>query len=196
MNPKRKTLAAAVLTGALGFLIPVGSIAQGPGEQIRATVEKVQTILRKPSNGGTENDLRELISRRFSFEEMAKRSLGSHWRDLTMEEQKEFTQLFTDLLARNYIDRIQAYNNEKIVFTGERRDGRYAEVESRVVQRDGNEFSIDYRLQLMGDEWKVYDVVIENISLVNNYRSQFNRVILNSSYEELIRRIKQKVGRL
>jgi phospholipid transport system substrate-binding protein len=195
MSAKGKTLGAAALMGALCFLIPARSIAQGPEEQIRATVEKVLTILRNPSNGGTESELRELISRRFSFEEMAKRSLGYHWRDLTTNEQKEFAELFKDLLERAYIDRIQAYHNEKIIFTGERRDGRYAEVESRVVQRDGKEFSIDYKLQLMGDEWKVYDVVIENISLVNNYRSQFNRVILNSSYEELIRRIKEKLGR-
>ncbi|MGH7845282.1 MAG: MlaC/ttg2D family ABC transporter substrate-binding protein [Candidatus Binatia bacterium] len=157
-------------------------------------MEQVLAILRKPANGGAGNELRELISRRFSFEEMAKRSLGSHWRDLTTDEQKGFVQLFTELLERNYIDRIKAYTDEKVIFTGERRDEGYAEVESRVVKREGQEFSIDYRLHLMGDEWKVYDVVIENISLVNNYRSQFNRVILNSSYKELIRRMKEKLG--
>ena len=102
-------------------------------------------------------------------------------------------QLFTDLLERAYIDQIESYSDQKFVYTKETVDEDYAEVQSKLVSsKTGEEFSINYRVRLVGREWKVYDVVIENISLVNNYRSQFNRVIANQSYEELIRRMRDK----
>jgi len=126
------------------------------------------------------------------FEEMAKRALGSHWRRRNPKEQQEFVRLFSDLLENAYISRIEAYNNEKLVYTGEKLDGQYAEVQSRMATSKGEEYSINYKVRLVNSQWKVYDVVIENISLVNNYRSQFNRVITKSSYEDLILRLKEK----
>jgi phospholipid transport system substrate-binding protein len=122
---------------------------------------------------------------------MAKRSLGSHWRRLTPAQEQEFVRLFTNLLETNYMGEITAYDNKKIVFTNERRDGNYAVVESRVVPESGKAISLDYKLHRRGAEWKVYDVAIENISLVNNYRSQFNRVIANSSFDDLMERLRQ-----
>lgn len=188
-----RILLTILLIGTAGFLASTPLDAATPREDVQATVEKVLTILRNDKDGKSERQLRTVISQRFDFGEMAKRSLGSHWRDLKSDEQQEFVRLFTDLLANTYIDRIQEYTNEKVIFTGERRDGDYATVESRMVPRDGKKFSIDYKLHLIGGEWRVYDVVIENVSLVNNYRSQFNRVILNSSYKELVRRLEGKL---
>jgi phospholipid transport system substrate-binding protein len=170
-------------------IAPVRAAAT-PTEQVEATVRSVLTILRQHPASETK-ELEQAIGERFDFEEMAKRSLGSHWRDLTPQQQEQFVTLFTDLLKDTYIDEIKAYNNEKVIFTGERRDGAYAVVQSRIVPKDGPPISVDYRLQLTGDEWKVYDVIIENVSLVNNYRSQFNRVWVNGSFEELIRRMKR-----
>ena len=170
-------------------IAPVRAAAT-PTEQVEATVRSVLTILRQHPASETK-ELEQAIGERFDFEEMAKRSLGSHWRDLTPQQQEQFVTLFTDLLKDTYIDEIKAYNNEKVIFTGERRDGAYAVVQSRIVPKDGPPISVDYRLQLTGDEWRVYDVIIENVSLVNNYRSQFNRVWVNGSFEELIRRMKR-----
>ena len=184
-----------LLIGGISFLLSRPLEAATPQEEVQSTVAKVLTILRGERDEKTDKQLRAVISQRFDFREMAKRSLGSHWRSLKSDEQQEFGRLFTDLLADTYIDRIEEYSNEKIIFTGERRDGDYATVESRIVPRDAQEFSIDYKLHLISGEWRVYDVVIENISLVNNYRSQFNRVILNSSYEELLRRMKAKLDK-
>jgi len=100
--------------------------------------------------------------------------------------------LFTDLLERAYIDRIEGYSDEKFAYVREILDKNYAEVNSRIVTHNGEEFSLNYKVMLKNGEWKVYDVVVENISLVNNYRSQFTRIIANSSYDELVRRMKEK----
>ena len=170
-----------------------------PTEQVRASVNNIVAILKNPSlkadsrKKDRREQLRRAIFSRFDFPEMAMRSMGSYWRKLSPKEQDEFVQLFTDLLERAYIDQIESYSDQKFVYTKETVDEDYAEVQSKLVSsKTGEEFSINYRVRLVGKEWKVYDVVIENISLVNNYRSQFNRVIANQSYEELIRRMRDK----
>jgi len=123
---------------------------------------------------------------------MAKRALGANWRRRTPKEQDEFVRLFSDLLERAYADTIESYTDEKIVYVGERLDGGYADVNSKVLTSKGAELSLNYKAHFVGGEWRVYDVVVENISMVNNYRSQFNRVISNASYEELVRRLRDK----
>jgi len=187
------TLGLLAVIGALNFLVPLPASAGEPTEQVRETVQKVLAIVNGSLGAeAEERKLREVISARFNFDEMAKRSLGSHWRRLTLQEQEEFVPLFRDSLESAYIDRIRDYGNEKIFYRGERVDGTFAEVESRIVPQEGDPISVNYRLQLKGRDWKVYDMVIENLSLVNNYRSQFNRVISNTSYEELVRRLREK----
>ncbi len=124
---------------------------------------------------------------------MAKRSLGSHWRRRRVEEQNQFVAVFRDLLEKAYLDRIESYNKEKFTYTNEKIDEPYAEVGSKILTAEGEEFSIRYRLLRAGNQWKIYDVVIEDVSLVNNYRAQFNRILANSSYEELVQRIKRKL---
>ncbi len=148
----------------------------------------------KPATKQSERreQLKQVLFSRFNFAEMAKRSLGANWTRRTPQEQEEFVRLFTEVLERAYADIIESYIDEKIVYLAEKVDGGYADVNSKIVTAKGEEYSINYRAQLVGNEWKVYDVVAENISLVNNYRSQFNRVIAKSSYEELVRRLKDK----
>jgi phospholipid transport system substrate-binding protein len=169
-----------------------------PTDQIKATVDKALGVLRdprlKPPAKQTERreQLKQVLFSRFNFNEMAKRSLGPNWARRTPQEQDEFVRLFTEVLERAYAEIIESYSDEKILYLAEKVDGPYADVNSKVVTAKGEEYSINYRAQLVGNEWKVYDVVAENISLVNNYRSQFNRVIAKSSYEELVRRLKDK----
>ena len=169
-----------------------------PTDQIKATVDKAQLVLRdprlKPATKQSERreQLKQVLFSRFNFAEMAKRSLGANWARRTPQEQEEFVRLFTEVLERAYADIIESYIDEKIVYLAEKIDSGYADVNSKIVTTKGEEYSINYRAQLVGNEWKVYDVVAENISLVNNYRSQFNRVIAKSSYEELVRRLKDK----
>jgi len=172
-------------------------MAGPPTDQIKATVDNAVGLLRdsrhKPlAINDRRAQLREILFTRFDFAEMARRALGAHWRRRTASEQQEFVQLFTELLERQYADIIESYTDEKIVYVGERSDGAFAEVNSKIFTTKGQELSINYKAQLVGQEWKVYDVIAEEISLVNNFRSQFNRVISSSSYDELVRRLKEK----
>jgi phospholipid transport system substrate-binding protein len=173
-------------------------MATAPAEQIRTTVEQVSAVLKDPRfrSGDQARErrdrLRKILHASFDFPEMARRALGSQWRRLGPKEQNEFVQLFTELLERAYIDKIESYRHEPLRYSKEKLDGHFAEVESRIILRKGEELTILYKLQLSGGEWKVYDVVVESVSLVNNYRSQFSRILAGSSYQELLQRLKAK----
>src|SRR3972149_2509557 len=195
---QHKTQKVIVMVLLLLVSLPDPSRAGIPSDQIRQTADKVLLILQDPRLKAADkkkerrDQLRQVISVRFDFNEMAKSSLGQHWQRRSAEEQRQFVQLFTDLLERSYADQIESFNGEKILYGRENQDRDHAEVNTRVVSNKGEEFSVNYKLYSAEREWKVYDVVIENISLVNNYRSQFNRVITHDSYEELVRRMKEK----
>src|SRR5437773_7685245 len=169
-----------------------------PTDQIKTTVDNGLTVLRdsklKPAAKlkDRRDQLKQILFARFDFTEMARRALGANWRRRTPQEQEEFVRLFTEVLEHAYAGIIESYTDEKIVYTVERIDGTYADVGSKIFTSKGEEYSINYKVHLVSNEWKVYDVVAENISLVNNYRSQFNRVISHESYEELVRRLKDK----
>jgi phospholipid transport system substrate-binding protein len=177
---------------------PVWVTAGVPGDQVRQTADKLLAILKDPQLKGESkknerrDKLKELIYQRFDFTEMARRSLGSEWRRRSPEEQKEFVKLFTGLLERAYLDNIESYSGEKFRYLKEQEDNSHAQVDTKIIDNKGQEFSVNYRLHKVNGDWKVYDVVIEDISLVNNYRSQFNRVLATSSYEELVNRMKGK----
>lgn len=180
------------------LLLPSPSSAAGPIKEVRATVDKVLIIVRNPNlkseaqKANLRAQLAEVIYPRFDFTEMAKRSLGPHWGRRTSEEQREFVKIFSELLRNSYVDRIESYGSQTILYIREIKDTNYAEVDTKIVTDKREGLSINYKLHSVNNEWKVYDVVIENISVVNNYRSQFNRVIARSSFEELVRIIKDK----
>jgi phospholipid transport system substrate-binding protein len=138
--------------------------------------------------------LTEVISARFDFAEMARRSLGAPWRRLTLPQRQQFVELFTDLLREAYVADIESYKGEKVLYTRETQEEEYAVVQTIVRSPEGTEYTFDYRLHLMDGEWRVYDVVVENVSIVNNYRSQFARVINKSSYEGLIAALREKTS--
>jgi phospholipid transport system substrate-binding protein len=168
-----------------------------PTHQVKQSVDKVLDILKdkelkKPSKTKDRRAaIRSIVSERFDFEEMAKRSLALHWRTRTPEERKEFVSLFTDLLERSYIKKIETYTDEKINYTAERIEGDYADVNTKILTKRNVEIPIEYRL-IKKKDWQVYDVVIEGVSLINNYRTQFNKVIRTNSYAELVKRMKNK----
>jgi phospholipid transport system substrate-binding protein len=176
----------AVLLVLNSYLLLSPLIAGEATEQIRTTVDQVLATLQDPNlksdakKKERRDRLRQIVYSRFDFAEMAKRSLGSHWQRRSPQEQQEFVKLFTNLLEDTYLDKIESYNGEKFKYTRENQDKNYAEVDTKIITKKGEEFSINYKLQSANGEWKVYDIIIENISLVNNYRSQFNRVLANS----------------
>jgi phospholipid transport system substrate-binding protein len=182
------------------LVLPSGAaIAGEPTDQVRGTVDQVLAVLREPNLDSPEGKkerrdrLNEIISARFDFAEMARRSLGAEWRRITPEQQQEFVELFTELLRNAYTGNIDSYKGEKVSYTRETRDENYAVVETMLQSPEGAQYAIDYRLQLFDGEWKVYDVVIENISMVNNYRAQFTRVINRSTFDGLLRALRDRV---
>ena len=134
-----------------------------------------------------------MIYQRFDFTEMARRSLGPEWRRRTAEEQKEFVALFTKLLERVHLNTIESYNGEKVQYLNERAENSGAQVDTKITDNKGQEFSVNYRLHDVNGDWKIYDVVVEDVSLVNNYRAQFSRVLAKSSYAELVNTIKETI---
>ena len=188
----------AVALGMLLLVAPQSSFAGAASDQLKRSVDKIQTILADPSLKGEAKSatrrqkLKEAVNERFAFDEMAKRSLGAQWQKRSAAEQQEFVRLFTDLLEGAYLSKVEEYSGEKIQFVNERQEKDFAEVNTKLINRKGEEFALDYRLLNLNGEWKVTDVVIENISLVNNYRSQFNRVLTKSSFEDLVQAMRQK----
>ena len=192
-----KIFVVFLLTAALS-IVARSAAAGVPTEQIKTTVEKALVVLKDPQlktpakMSERRDQLRQILFARFDFTEMARRALGANWRRRTPQEQEEFVRLFTEVLERAYAGIIESYSDEKILYTNERIDGSFADIGSKIVTSKGEEYSINYKAHLVSNEWKVYDVVAENISLVNNYRSQFTRVIAHESYDELVRRLKNK----
>lgn len=188
-----------VIIASLMYVMPVQAVAGEPTEQMRSTIEAVINILKDQDLKRPENaeKRRELISRiiqeRFNFYEMGRRSLALHWRKRSPEEREEFVFLFSKLLERSYMKRIEAYTDEEIVYTDESVDNGYAVVKTVVLARNNLKIPMDYRLMKTASGWKVYDVIIEGVSLVNNYRVQFNKIIRSSSFEGLIKRMRDKL---
>ncbi|KAF0216664.1 MAG: putative toluene tolerance [Geobacteraceae bacterium] len=180
-------------------------VAAGPGralstvtDQVKKTVDEVIGIvsdkeLKKPQNEQKRRQaLKKAIGGIFDYAEMAQRSMGRHWKDRTPAEKKEFISLFETLLENSYAGKIESYNQEKIVYLKEDTEGEYAEVRSKVVTAKRDEFTLDYRLLNKGGKWMVYDVVIEGVSMVSNYRTQFNKIIQNQGYGELVKKLRLK----
>ena len=173
------------------------AFADPPTQEIKKTTDRVIEILQDPmSSGDTKKAerremLRQALLPRFDFREMARRSLGSHWKSQN-GRQEEFVSAFTNFVENAYVIKIESFKDEKIIYGRERVEKDFAEVDTKIVPSKGDPFSINYKLHLVREQWKVYDMVVENISLVNNYRSQFNRILTNTSFDELLRKLREK----
>ena len=177
-------------------LAPTAWAEEGPRSEVERALRAGLAILGDPSlqEDARIEGVRAVFLPLFDFPEMARRSLGAHWRRRTPEERQEFTRLFGALLEKTYTSRIAGFRSQRVHFTGEEVDGRYAQVETRIVDREGRRFDLDYRLHRVeaAGKWLIYDIVIQGISLVNNYRAQFNRVINRSSYESLVAKLRAR----
>ena len=190
-------MALCILVTLVGI---VGAAAAGePLNVVKAATDRALEVLKDPRYQAADKKterierLKQIINPIFDYEETAKRSLGSHWRRRTPDEQREFVKLFRSFLEKIYSDRIDEYAGEGIVFSRESIENNYAEVDATIVSSKREETPLIFRLRRVNEKWLVYDAVVENISIVNNYRSQFDRVIRTSSYEELVKKIREKV---
>ena len=188
---------AISLTLFLTMALPWRANAGDPTVQLSTTINEFVTILvntpvSELRTTGLPETALKLIYSRFDFSEMTKRSLAGHWKTLEQSEQREFVDAFTQKLLVGYGRTVRASGDEKIQFKRETLDGKFARVETKVVSDGGQELPIDYQLHDDNGQWKVYDMVIDQISVVNNYRAQFERVIAKSSLKELLVLLKQQ----
>lgn len=194
-----------LMVAAMAVVLTTGGTAWAgaPTDQLRGRVDRVLRLLEdpqlKPEARAVERrtSIRAIVAEIFDFRELSQRALGPHWQGRTPNERDEFIQLFADLLERSYIDKIELYSGaERIQYTGEVLDGdQVATVRTRIVTKQGTEIPVDYRMRRVGaDRWLVYDVAIEGVSLVANYRAQFNRIIQRSSYKGLVEQLTARLA--
>jgi len=187
--------------GAVGLLAAgtLSAEAGTPTESVKSTVDEVIRILsddrlKQPAQLPQRRKLlEEVVGRRFDYEELSKRALGAHWRKLSDTERREFVDLFRSLLTDTYADKIEGYSGEQVHYLKERLANGYAEVQTKIVSSKV-EASVDYRLLNHAGDWRVYDVVVEGVSLVRNYRGQFERILRESSYADLVDKLRKKSG--
>jgi phospholipid transport system substrate-binding protein len=188
-----------IVAGALVLIISASAAWAGsPTEVVKNVIGNALNILNNPAYSKSEKTrmVKGLVDPHFDYREMAKRSLGATWGSIGAGQRDEFVRLFADLLESSYSDKIEKYaKNVRIDYTGEILEGQYAEVRT-VVVKPNDRIPLSYRLLNEGGTWKVYDVVIEGVSLVSNYRSQFSRIIHETSYAELVNRLRNKVSEL
>lgn len=166
------------------------AVAGEPTDALKQRVDRVLQLLSQP--GDHRREIRGLAEEIFDFEEMSRRALGPHWNARTPEERRQFVSLFADVLERAYIGRIESGRGGTVLYAGDSVDGDEATVRTRILTPQRTEIPVDYRMHRKNGRWLVYDVNIEGISLVNNYRSQFNTVIQSSSYSALVERLRSK----
>jgi phospholipid transport system substrate-binding protein len=180
-------------------LAAVSAADGGPTGQLTGAINRILEVLEDPALKGEvraadrHRAVRQIADEIFDFEETARRAMAQHWRSLTPAQRREFVDAFSDLLERAYMSKIELYSGEKIQYPGERVEGDVASVATRIITKKGTEVPIDYRMLKRGDRWRIYDVSIEGVSLVANYRTQFNTIIRTSSYDELIGKMRSRV---
>ncbi len=205
----------AEMTRAIAALLLVTTVsaaeAPGPSDVVQWAVSRVAAALEKSGRIGqgrvvgpnglpvapplperTRAEIRRTAVALFDFDEVARRALSRHWAERTPAEQAEFVALFTDLVEHAYVNRLELYVGEQMAITGEAIDGDYATVRSRITTRRGTEVALDYRLHLVNGRWRVYDVLVDGVSFVSTYRSELNRVIQSTSYDELLDRLRRR----
>ena len=199
MRSLRRPVALALL---LALVLSAGTASPAaagvPSDQLRSQIDRVLKTLDDPElkKEGKGRDrraaVRKIANDIFDFGETARRSLGRHWQPRTAAERDEFVQLFADLLERSYISKVELYGGEKIQYLGDTIEGEQARVQTKLVTKGGSDIPIEYRMHKKGDRWLVYDVTIEGVSLIANYRTQFNKIIQTASYQELVKKMKAK----
>jgi len=197
----RHSLRAIFSSFLLIVTVAAPCFAGTPTDGIKKTTDRILAIVSDPALKGPENSkkrtalIRQAVDERFDWEAMTQRSLARHWQKRTDAEKKEFIALFGKLLERTYLDKVGSYSGEKVVYVDETVDGKYATVSAKILTHSQTEVGVRYRLKEANGDWGVYDISIEGVSLVNNYRKQFNSIIVRSSYDELVKKLRAKVAK-
>ena len=188
------------ITMSLSFFQKIAFATPDPTEQFRPFLKKVTDVLADPElktipKNEQGKRIIKVVKERFDFREMSKRVLGSQWRDLNDKEQREFEDLFTQMLQYAYIGKIDEYAGQKVEFTQQRVKGERAEVQTLLVDRDKS-VSVSYIMLLRGEQWMTYDVVVEGVSLVRNYMEQFKEILKKDGYVGLVKQVKEKIEQI
>jgi phospholipid transport system substrate-binding protein len=196
MLAKYRYLNFGLLLSVLFLTFAPNAAAESAKEQLQGTMDRVVEVLRtirSPEDiDRNRNTLRQILLTRIDFAAMAEKSLGNRWKDLYGME-KVYVSTFTDFVEHSYMSTLGSYRGEKMVYDRDRSDGESAEVDTRVVGGQGDPIKIGYKLHLTSGQWMVYDAVIDDVSVVENYRSQFARFLRTASLEELIQNLRAKV---
>lgn len=177
--------------------VPALSADTGPMAQIEQTVEQVIDTLKDDTIKGEQQRQRltELIKARFDFQAMSQWVLGPYWKKADADERETFMELFSELLEANYLGRIESYTDEEVRFVSEKIDGRRAEVETLIITGSA-EIPISYKLVDRQGQWLVYDVIVEKVSLVRNYRGTYTEIARKEGMEGLFEQMRNKIGEL
>ncbi len=191
---RRRMLMLATIGVLATCWLALPAWAGPPTDQMRRYTDEVVRILQDPSIKGDakRTAVKKVAEQVFDLNETARRSLGRHWQQLSPQQRQEFVPLFEDLLERTYMSKIDLYGGEKVKYTAENIDGDNAAVKANVITKKGTEVPVEARLLKRDGKWLIYDVLVENISLVGNYRAQFDQIIRTSSYDDLVRRLRDK----
>lgn len=197
MKQTKLLIACILCLFAAFFWVFPAVAAEPPMAQVREKADKVMEILNDPALKGNKEKRRGMVTNivedMIDWQEVGRRALAQHWRKRSPQEKEEFLNLFRDLLKRTYSEKLDIYAGEQIVYVSEKVEGNKATVKTKVInKKKEQEYSVDYRLIEKGEKWLGYDVIIEGISAVNNYRVQFNEVITGSSYVSLVKRMKAR----
>jgi phospholipid transport system substrate-binding protein len=204
MKRRRQAVLALAVAAVVSLTVAaVPARAGAPLDQLKGQIDRVLKVLEDPElkKEARAKDrrlaVRKIANDIFDFNETARRSLGRHWQGRTAAEQAEFVQVFSDLLERSYLSKIEVYGGEKIQYLSDSTEGgEQAKVQTKIVTKGNSEVPIEYRMHKKSDKWLVYDVIIEGVSLVSNYRTQFNKIIQTSSFQELVKKMKSKQDEL
>jgi len=195
----RFSLGAFALAFALLLANASWALASVVTDGLKSTIDQVINVVTDPKYKGDSEarraKLRSIINPRFDYIEMGKRSLARNWRDLSPQERKDFIDLFGQLLENSYANKIESYRDEKINYVDEIIKGKYAMVKTEIVRKN-DVIGVDYKLINTGNEWLVYDFIVEGVSMIRNYRSQFNKIIHKDSFQVLMDKLSKKVGEL
>ena len=195
---KKKCIGLSVILLTVLLTLPVQVLAAGAKDTVKIQIDKMLSRMQSPEfkaldHGAKVKDIRSIVNEVFDWQELSRRTLGRDWKKFSPDQQKEFVTLFSELLENVYADRILAYTREKIEFGKETelKKGR-VEVESWIITLDGKKIPLNYRLTQKSGQWRVYDVVIEGISMVKNYRKQFRQILSKKKPEDLLQTLRNK----
>lgn len=171
--------------------------ASSPTEDVRSSVDAILVILQNGELDVQQKraDISKIINKRFDFRAMSQRTLATNWKKTSDEEKKQFTALFSQLIESSYVGKIEAYTNEKVEYPGEKVKGKKAVVETLILTSSAD-IPVNYKLYQKGDQWLVYDVIIEGVSLISNYRSSYQEIMKDEGFDGLLNKMQAKIDEL